>query len=321
MPFEYKELIESEKDKSEKLNIAFTDKVAEIGFFNLNFQNDQDKSKAVEIIFEKQPISLKKGEMYCQYTVFDEESEKMKSIAEKCLKFKDLPEKKLLHKILEILREHIDYPFKEKVEEIRKNDPELADWLNKNTPIKNFPVGGPNKISDIFAKGYGICGNLSVAYLYLVEKVGLKGVIFYGDEIKNILRSDNNEKLFKSSEVEAPVGTHSWCEIKLSNGEWIPVDPSTKLIGDENGINDFNNANYIGRSSTLPCDIKSTPALNFPILMNFLPGEKYGKAVCTLNKKKVPTKDFIPYTGDCKLEIKILPYNDMEIKFHSISEL
>lgn len=322
MNFEYKKTEnKKEGEIDEAIKISFSDKMAEIDFLNLDLKQEDDKSKSIEIVFEKQPTTLKKGEVYSQYTIFDEESDKMKSITEECLEFKNLPEKKLLHKILEILRKNIDYPFEEKVEEIRKSDPGLADWLDKNTPIKNFPVGGLNKLSDIFEKGYGICGNLSVAYLYLAEKVGLKGVIFYGDEIKNISRGDNAEPLFKSRDIGAPAPTHYWCEIRLSNGEWIPVDPSTKLIGDESGINDFKKANYIGRPSDLPCEINPAPMLNFPIKIDFLPGEKYGKAICRLNKKKALNKDFAPYKGDCKINIQILPCNDMEIKFNNISEI
>lgn len=322
MNFEYKKTEnKKEGEIDEAIKIFFSDKTAEIDFLNLDLKREEDKSKSIEIVFEKQPVSLKKGEVYSQYTIFDEESDKMKSIAEECLEFRNLSEKELLHKILEILRKNIDYPFKDKVEELRKSDQDLADWLDKNTPIDNYPVGGPNKLSDIFEKGYGICGNMSVAYLYLVEKVGLKGVIFYGDEIKNILRSDNNEKLFKSRNIEAPAPTHSWCEIRLSNGDWIPVDPSTELIGDESGIKDFLKANYLGRPSILPCEIDSNPKLNFPIKIDFLPGEKYGKAICRLNKKKALNKDFVPYKGDCKINIQILPCNDMEIKFNNISEI
>jgi hypothetical protein len=249
----------------------------------------------------------------------------MKAISEECLRFKDLPEKEILHKILEILRKNIDYPFEEKVEEIRKDNPELADWIDKYVPINKFPLGGSNKLSDIFEKGYGVCGNLSLAYLYLAEKLGFKGIIFYGDEIKNISRSDNKEALFKSREVGAPAPVHFWCEIRLSNGEWIPVDPSTKLVGDDEGIDDFRRANYIGRALSLPIETNfknpSDVVLNFPIKIDFLPGEKEGRALCKLNKKRVPKKDFVSYQGGCKLEINILPYNDMEIKFKNISKI
>lgn len=241
MNFEYKKR-ENKKELSDNIEISFSDRSAEINFLNLDLEREEDSSDDIEIVFDKKPITLKKDKLYAQYTIYDKESEKMKAVAEECLEFKDLPEKELLHKILEILRKNIDYPFEKKVEEIRKNDPDLADWIDKNTPINNYPLGGVNKLSDIFEKGYGICGNMSVAFLYLAEKVDLRGIIFYGDEIKNILRSDNNEPLFKSREVGSPAPTHSWCEIKLSNGEWVPVDPATKLIGDENGIGDFKKA-------------------------------------------------------------------------------
>ena len=277
------------KSNPEKMDINFSEKEAKIEFSNLSFQNEQDHSKEFEIDFEKEPVVLKIGEKYAQYNIYDSESGKMKSIVEEVLKHKDLPEKERLSKILEILRKYISYPYKETVEEIKKTNPDSAKWIEENLSLSDFPTN-PNKLSDIFENGYGICGNLSLAYLYLAEKVGLNGVILSGDEIKNIERSDNNGPLFKSRKVGEQAPSHVWCEIKLKNGEWVPVDPSTKLIGDENGISDFKRANYVGRPVMLPCEIKTTPQLNCPIKINFLPGEKYGKANCSVNKKRFLNK-------------------------------
>lgn len=315
------------KNNLERMDVSFSDTEAKIEFTNLSLQSEKDHSKEFEIDFEKEPVALKIGEIYTLYNIYDSESEKMKSITEEVLKFKDLPEKEMLSKILEILRQYISYPYTEKVEEVRKTNPDLAKWIEENLSLSNFPTS-PNKLSDIFENGYGICGNLSLAYLYLIEKVGLSGVILSGDEIKNIERSDNHEPLFKSRKIGDQAPSHIWCEIKLKNGEWIPVDPSTKLIGDESGISDFKRANYIGRPAIPPCEIEINPKLesgilDSPIKIDFLPGEKYGKAKCCVSKKKVFKKDFVPYSGDCKLKITILPNieNDVKIKFANIHEV
>jgi hypothetical protein len=311
----------------ETIKISLSEKEAKIEFSNLSLQTEQDHSNKFEIDFEKDPLVLEKGGIYAQYNIYDFESEKMKSISGEVLKFKDLPEKELLHKILEILRNNISYPYKETVEEVKKTNPDLAKWLEENLSLSNLPAN-PNKLSEIFEKGYGICGNLSLAYIYLAEKVGLNGIILSGDELKNIERSDNGQPLFKSRNIGEPAPSHVWCEIKLKNGEWFPVDPSTKLIGDENGISDFKKANYIGRPAILPCEIEINPRLengilSSPIKIDFLPGEKYGKAECCVYKKKVFKKDFVPYKGNCELKINILSdkENDLKIKFADIHEI
>jgi transglutaminase-like putative cysteine protease len=74
-------------------------------------------------------------------------------------------------------------------------------------------------LSEFLEKGYGRCTQLSVAYLYLAQQAGIEGCFMGSDSgaIKNVLK-DENTKLFRSAEVGAPVGAHSWVELKLSDG-------------------------------------------------------------------------------------------------------
>lgn len=318
--------INPDKNIEKSMTISFSEKEAEIIISNLSLQSQEDHSKEFSIQFEKEPIDLEKSKTYAQYAVFDKETDKMLSLAKELEQYKDLPEKEKLAKILDILRKNVQYPYKKDIENLKIANSDLAEWVEKNNMLSSG--WSPINLSDTFEKGYGICGNLSLAYLYLVEKAGLKGVILSGDEIVNINRADNNKPLFKLVDVGQRAPDHFWCEIELSNGEWMPVDPSTKLIGDEKGIEDFKKANYIGRPKTLPAEIDINAGLNCPIKINFLPGEKYGEALCEV-KKTTPInlskvkKDFVPYNGECKLHITISPEReiDLKIKIKNVHEL
>lgn len=313
------------ENPEESMDISFSENEAEINFNNLSLQKEGDHSKEFVIKFEKEAITLEKGKKYSQYCVYDKETEKMQSIVAELSQYKDLPEEEKLSKILETLRTHVKYPFQKENDDLKLENPDLAKWVEENLLTTNWPT---INLSDTFEKGYGICGNLSLAYLYLAEKVGLKGLIFYGDELKNIKRSDNNEALFKLVGVGERARTHAWCEIQLSNGDWIPVDPSTKLIGDEKGIEDFKKANYIGRPSILPCNVDINPVLKCPINIDFLPGDKYGQAVCEatnyakLISRSPAKKKFTPFEGDFKIKITIIPEmeTDMIIKIKDVYE-
>ncbi|GEM_PF-6798822 len=309
------------KNIENKMLISFSEKEAEILIPNLSLQLRGDHSKEFSIKLEKETINLEKGKIYTQYAVFDKETDKMLSISKELEQYKDLPEKEKLAKVLDILRKNIQYPYKKDIENLKTTNPDLVKWIEESKMLSSG--WSPINLSDTFEKGYGICGNLSLAYLYLVEKVGLEGVILYGDEIVNINRTDNNEPLFKLTEVGQRAYSHFWCEIKLSNGEWIPVDPSTKLIGDEKGIEDFKKANYVGRPIMLPAEVNINEGLDCPIRINFLPGEKSVEAICVINKPTPPKKDFVPYNGECKLHI-IIPLEkeiDLKLKIKDVYEV
>lgn len=134
--------------------------------------------------------------------------------------------------------------------------------------------------------------------------------------IKNIERSDTKQKLFRSAEVGKPVSAHSWVEIKTSDGRWIPVDPSTKLVGDsEEGLSMFREANYMAYGNpSLDVEVEPSDQLftkGTPIL--FAPAEstasgiyclelRSSKPIIRFRKENLPPTN-IPYSGAGKLNI------------------
>lgn len=303
-----KQTPQQETEKSEKdIEINLERKKATVMFRNLELNADNLRSPEIRIVVEKQPIELVEGKSYyCNAVFIDKETEKMKNLAAKAEKLLEFPEEERPAKVLEIFRQHMHYAYKEVIEKLSKTDPELARWVAKNTGpdanVNNVPL------SQLIEKGYGICKHLAVAYLWLAQKAGLRGVILSADRgvIKNIERSDTKEKLFKSVEIGKPLPAHSWVEIKTKEGRWIPVDPSTNLVGDtEAGLEMFRKANYYASGSfgldfeALPRE-KLSPLLTKPIA--FPPAEAKGSGIICAELRGIKTK---PYSGEATLTIRV----------------
>lgn len=217
-------------------------------FKHLELDTNTPCSPEVKVVVEKQPIVIEEGKSYANFSVLiDKETEKVHNLVLQAEAIKNLPEHERPAAILNLLRDNIQYAHKDVLEKVSETDPELAQWVAKNTGLNSFSTMNV-PLSELVEKGYGVCRHLSVAYLYLAEKAGLEGCFMNSDSgtIKNIERTDTKEKLFKSTEIGKPVSPHSWIEIKLSNGQWIPVDPSTKLVGDSpEKLEMFRQANYL----------------------------------------------------------------------------
>lgn len=305
---------ESQKgpEKIENIEISFNKDSVEINFHNLDLNVNNPNSPEIIITFEKQPITLEVGKTYGLHNVcFDKETPKMLEIAKEAETLLQIPENERPRKVMELLRKHLEFAYDDKVETLSKTEPERAKWVKENIQglVYNFPL------SEIFEKEFGLCRHLSIAYLWLAQYAGLEGVEMKNHEkIINIQRTDNGEKLFKMAEVGQPAPEHSWVEIKTSDGKWIPVDPSTKLVGDtKEGTEMFKKANYLG--IFFGADWKAEPnelAFNIPNVPFFSPGESKKETQCRLTlsstksrisgMKKIPPTN-IPYLGEGKLII------------------
>lgn len=251
------------QEKETGIEISVTREKASVLYHDLELNGENPTSPEVEIVVEKQPIELVEGESYSNRAVLlDRETEKMQSLASKAEALLDLPEHERIAEVLDILKSEVRYAFNDVLEKVAETDPDLAKWVAENTGLNVSSVHNV-PLSEIVEKGYGVCRHLAPAYLWLAQKAGLKGVILSSDTdlsvIKNIKRSDTKEKLFKSVEVGQDVAAHSWVEIKTSDGRWIPVDPSTGLVGaSEEGLAMFKEANYMAYGN-LGFDVEAKP--------------------------------------------------------------
>jgi len=311
---------ETEKAK-QAIEISAEKQLASITFQNLELNADNPKSPEIIVVVEKQPIELVKGKSYCNHTVLiDQETESMTYLAKEAEALSELPERERPAKVLEILRRKMHYAYNDAIKKLSETDPELAKWVAENTGLNAASVSDV-PLSQILEKGYGVCRHLAPAYLWLAQKAGLKGVILSSawGVLKNIKRSDTQEKLFRSAEVGQPVSGHSWVEIKTADGQWIPVDPSTKLVGDtEAGLAMFRDANYsaiggLGLDLEAEPRNKLNPFLTSPIV--FYPAEPKASGVLCLElsstkpeirlrEENIPPTN-VPYSGEGKLNIRV----------------
>ncbi len=296
--------------------ISHTEKSGIVVFHNLNLTAENPISPEIEVSVKKKSIEIIEGESYGGNCILiDKETKKMKSLLEKAEELLEIPEIERPKKILEILRDKIDYAFDEAMDRLSKTDPELAKWVAENTGLNSSAHNVP--MSELLEKGYGICRHLSVAYLWLAQKAGLKGVLLncpYGT-IKNIERTDSKEKLFKSADIGQPVSAHSWVEIQTSDGKWIPIDPSTKLVGDsEESLAMFKDANYIANANmSLEAQAEPTELWRRGGQMSFVPAEptatttyslelRSARTIHRFGKENIPPTN-TPYSGDGTLNL------------------
>lgn len=229
----------------------------------------------------------------------DTKSLKVQGMITQARALRDIPEREKPRRILQILRSNIHYAYNDVLEDIAKTDPELAKWVAENTGVRSSSTR-PLTFSEIVDKGYGVCRHLSAGMLLLAKEAGMEGAyltysgpIFDKPDpkymIKNVSRRDNGQPLFRGDEIGKPVWEgHAWVELRTSSGEWIPVDPSTQLVGDTpEGLETFRDANYIAMPS-MSLEIDGFPS-NVGILGNqdlwLLSGEKTHTGVLEVNSK------------------------------------
>jgi hypothetical protein len=280
-------------------------------FQDLNLNETNLRSPQVEFLIEKKPIMIEDGLVYggiCGVLI-DKNSPNVENFLESASQLKELPEIERLPKIMEIVRSNIKYPYPNVIAELENRNKELANWINEKMGKRNETL----LLSEILEKGYGICRHLPVVYILLAQEAGLRGAILStaGSYIRNILRSDTQEPLFKLVGVGEIAPSHQWLEILLSSGEWIPVDPSTNLIGDtKEGMEMFKSANYIA-CATLNLIPSIKPDEKIVGLFNhnyFKPGESVTKGSAYIAPKglmssREQTISYSSYQGPAELTI------------------
>jgi len=303
--------------------IIFDKKSAHISFADLHLSLANPVTSKINISFKKQPLPMElEKKYYFAGIIFDKETSKMTDIASKAESLRKLPEKQRLGEVLNLLGNNLHYPYNEIVEKIGKNNSNLEQWITEN--IKKSKVVS---ISDVLENGYGVCRHLAVTYLYLAQKAGLKGTLMASNAntMTNITRTDNGEGLFKMTGVGTLIPTaHAWNEIQLSDDSWIPIDPTTKLIGDsEEGLQMFKDANY-----TCPASFGyytlwnpfSEVNLKFE-LPTFKPAESIAKGDFWLSLASIEPRLIFSKDGARENPSTNAPFNGAaEIKLHTLQE-
>lgn len=261
------------------------------------------------IALEKQPTKVTDGTVIENITI-DKESPVIQPLLEQARQLREIPERERPRRLMELLRSNVQFAYSEVVDELAKTKPELAQWVVENTGL-NSSSARQLKLSEIISAGHAVCRHLSVAMLVLADEAGLQGAYLSTAPIRdakytahNVVRHDNGEKLFKMSKVGEPIGGHAWVEIRTSQDEWMPVDPSTRLVGDtEEGLVTFREANYRalpGYSLEIEGFPKDVGHLGNQDLW-FLPGEARHVGVLQVNSRE-KLKPIVITFGDAKPE-------------------
>lgn len=192
------------------------------------------ESLNIEAVVEKLPLTNIGNGEHIHGSYVDFESPEFDEIRREARKLGELPEMERPRKLVELIRGRVRYAYKSTLEELQPLDPGKVDWAINKLRTKEA------KLSEILTMGLSECDQFAMLLLLLGNEAGLEGTIAsYKSEIDNrnniinVNRIDNGEPLFKSFGVGSPlIGGHAWVEFKMKNGDWMPVDPTTNLVGD-----------------------------------------------------------------------------------------
>lgn len=291
---------------------------ANVLFKNLALSEAQPTSPQIAITVEKTPFATEVGKRSGDVYFDGIESDAVKYLETEAAALKALPEIERPRRVLELLRAHVQYAYPNVVDELTARDPELGEWVAANVST-NRNNAKPVTFTDVINSGYGVCTHLSPAYLWLAEKAGLEGAIFTSDVhvITNVIKEGTSEPLFKSTAVGQPAEAHAWVELKLSDGQWMPVDPSTQLVGDSPADkNTFTAAGYKSFASYQFEASTSIPELKAEWLAPiFNAGEAQASTTAQLRlRSTIPRRQLgkpptpatnIPYTGPADMAISV----------------
>lgn len=231
--------------------------------------------------------------MLIENIVMDSEGEKLGAMIEEARKLKSIPERERPRKLAQLLRSKVSYAYDDVIKILAEERPDLASWITKNTGMSSS--GSEQiKLSEIVDAGYGVCRHLSALLLKLAKEAGMEGAfatsVFsaYVPEsylARNVVKKDGTP-VFKSFGVGDIINTgHAFVELRTSDGEWIPVDPSTQVVGDnQEDLDIFKKVNL--RAFPESVNIDGFPS-NVSIMGNqdlmFLSGEGRHTGVISVN--------------------------------------
>lgn len=218
--------------------------------------SSESRGYEFEVTLEKLPTEIYEG-ANIDGIIIERESTKLREMLAEAESLKDIPDHEKPRKLLEIVRRNISYPYDETIEEIAATDPTLAEWISRNTGPKSQGYN-PVSVSKIVDTKHGVCRHLSVVTLMLAKEANMEGAYLTtsspllgtvksdSNTLMNVINPKTGEALFKSASPNAPVlGGHAWVELKTKDGTWIPLDPTTQLVGDSpEELETFRKANY-----------------------------------------------------------------------------
>ncbi|OGH79283.1 MAG: hypothetical protein A3I74_00080 [Candidatus Magasanikbacteria bacterium RIFCSPLOWO2_02_FULL_47_16] len=213
----------------------------------------------INIRVRKEPIEVQDGDSLGSNSVEVKFEGEALSLMEEAEKLSELPEEERLAALTELVRSKLKYPYPDVMETAGAENPELKEWLEKRF--------GPNpslwklELNDFLKNGFGDCKIMAAAYLVAAQSAKMKGIYANsGVSLRNVTRPDTGKPVFRSVELDRDTtSAHAWVEIQLSDGRWIPVDPTTNMVGLGEMIEVFRQAGYnvpVAFKSEVPSDLE-----------------------------------------------------------------
>lgn len=197
-----------------------------------------------DICVQKEPIEVCDGDNLGSNSVEVKFQDEALALMEEAEKLQELPEEERLVALIELVRSKLKYPYPDVMEVAQAQNPELKEWFEKR--FGERPSTWNLELNEFLRNGYGDCKIMAAAYLIAAQSAKMRGIYANsGVSLKNVIRPDTNKPIFKSVELNRDTNSaHAWVEIQLSDGRWIPVDPTTNMTGLGEMIEIFRQAGY-----------------------------------------------------------------------------
>jgi hypothetical protein len=281
--------IEQGKDSAfQKPEITKDGSVFRVTYPSVDLKSSQPPLE-IPMEIEKLPTTAEMGAILHMIQI--DHSPRYQQMIEEARAIQALPERERPRALVRLLRSQVQFAYPIKIQELEEKDPVLAERVKGIIDIRTEGVVDPLPLSEVIESGYGVCRHLAVAMLPLAQAAGLEGALCASNSgrIKNVIRKDTGQPLFKLYDIDSTTDPHVWVELRTSDGEWIPVDPATQLVGDNlESLATFQEANY--RALTGFLNIKGFPAhvgwLDNDPSLEFLPGERTHNGMLKINTKE-----------------------------------
>ncbi|RLI91705.1 MAG: hypothetical protein DRO95_03810, partial [Candidatus Altiarchaeales archaeon] len=227
----------------------------------------QESPLEINIKIRRHPITITEGDILKETKI--DSSEEIEKLKESARKLRELPEIERIKEINRLVRETLRFPY---IEEGLSEEE-----YKRRVKERDKKFGKIVNLSDIVRGGEGLCRHFVALYCVLAQEAGLK-VAPQGGDVDNIMimhPEEGERKLFKERALGARV-PHAWVEVELSDGTWIPVDPTLNILGTEKEITESIFKNAYTESAYESIEISNLPEqLRYDKKhLIFSPGEK-----------------------------------------------
>lgn len=219
----------SSQESETKATINTKDGLGEIRILDAHFEPDTELEFA--LVTQKHALPVETGDTVGpgnRPMIVDDEG-KLADLRSRARELNSLPEMERVKSLVTMVQETLKYFRSEN--QLQSLPEDRRDFARRAYLDPDPLPREPHNLSGIVEDGLGVCREFSDLYLVLANDAGMKGIYRTGS-VKNQQIAGSDEWIFKAHVGEASGGFHTWTELELSDGRWIPVDPTAGFIAD-----------------------------------------------------------------------------------------